>query len=213
MPMPTPTPTPTPPVHVERAPARARAASGAAALVLLALAGVADLAAQPAPRKPRRPAVDRTPPAAALAEAGRCRDPITGTWRARVWRAESSTWDRVTVSVKRRGVQHSGNMWVESWDGDAEQLEPPICPDGSPALERWQQRLRGAVIRGRVAFHGDRVRKLAGACEPPGAADTSRPDHFPGVLAPDADVLLMTNDDGGADRGRPHHFLRVSCSP
>lgn len=168
--------------------------------------------AQPAPPSPRRRRA-RPTPAGAKVEAERCADPIVGTWRAKVWRSESAVWDRVTVSVVRHQVQLSGWIWVESWDGDADQLEPPTCADGSPQLERWQQRMRGSLIGTTAELLGSRPRMLAGACEPPGTGDTYRPDHFTGEVATDAELLIMTNDDGGVDRGRPHHFQRISCRP
>ncbi len=170
--------------------------------------------AQPAPPSPRRRrARPVAPTPTGKAELERCADPITGTWQAKVWRSESDVWDRVTVRVARHRIQLSGWIQVESWDGDADQLEPPTCPDGSPRLKRWQQRMRGSLIGTTAELLGSRARMLAGACEPPSDGSSYRPDHFSGLLATDAELLIMTNDDGGVDRGRPHHFQRVSCRP
>lgn len=195
--------------------ARRRWASAVAlAAVVAATVASGAAVAQPAPRRPRPPA-ERPPPAVAppTPTPARCGDPLTGTWRAKVWRAESSTWDRVTLLMKRTGAQLSGTIIVETWDGDADQTEPEACADGSPDRERWTERLSGSVRGGAVDIRGSRVRQTDGACEPPGDAGTYRPDHFRGALAEDAPLLITTNDDGGVDQGRPHHFQRVSCRP
>ena len=146
-------------------------------------------------------------------EHERCPDPITGTWEAKVFRSDSAAWDRVTISVVRTRVQLSGWIWVDSWDGDAAQVEPPACPDGTRAVDTWRERMRGSLVRGVLELYGGRVRKLDGACAAPGSASTYRLDHFTGELAADVELMLLTNDDGGVDRDRPHHFRRVSCRP
>lgn len=141
----------------------------------------------------------------------RCRDPIAGTWRAKVWRPESYVWDRVTLSIRRNGGQLSGWIVVESWDGNEDDATPPRCDDGKPAIETWRQRLSGSFADREVDVRGSRVRKLTGACEPAGDASSYRPDHFVGELDPAVDLLVTTNNDGGVDDDRPHHFERISC--
>jgi len=194
-------------------PRRGRVSAVALAAAVAATVVVGGAVAQPAPRRPRPPA--ERPPAVVTPTPtplpARCGDPLTGTWRAKVWRAESSTWDRVTLLMKRTGVQLSGTIIVESWDGDADQTEPAACADGSPDRERWTERLSGSARGGVVDIRGSRVRQTDGACEPPGDASSYRPDHFRGALAEDAPLLVTTNDDGGVDQGRPHHFQRLSC--
>lgn len=183
-----------------------RAARGgrlAGALALVVLAG-ARADAQP---RGVRPYLDR----AEAPKRAECPDPIAGTWRARVWRPESYAWDRVTLSIKRSGRQLSGWIVVETWDGDEDQGEPPTCDDGTPALDKWRERLSGSYKDGAVDLRGSRVRKLAAACEPPGDASTYRPDHFSGKLDLAVDLLVTTNNDGSVDDDRPHHFERISC--
>ena len=182
--------------------------AGPGTLALVALVALGGARAEARPRVAYR---DDASKAARARPAEPCRDPIAGTWRAKVWRPESSVWDRVTLSVKRQGSQLSGWIVVESWDGDEDQATPPRCDDGTPAIETWRQRLGGRLEDGVVDITGSRVRKLTGACEPPDDATTYRPDHFRGELVPGAELLITTNNDGGVDDDRPHHFERISC--
>jgi hypothetical protein len=158
-----------------------------------------------------RPAMTPLPARAPAKKA--CEDVLTGTWRAQVWRSESSAWDLVTLQLDRHGVQLSGWITVETWRGEAEQREPPACDDGSPERERWKERLSGSYHAGVIDIRGSRVRKLNDGCERGGDASSYRLDHFTGERAADAELLITTNDDGGVDQGRPHHFQRVSCRP
>ena len=179
--------------------------------VALTIAIAGDASAQPAPTPPRRGKPVKKP---APARDGRgCEDPLTGTWRTKVWRPESSAWDRVTLQINRHGVQLSGWIIVETWYGDSDQPEPPTCEDGSPDRERWRERLSGSFKDGVVDILGTRVTQLNDGCERGGDASGYRLDHFRGQRATDAELLITTNDDGGVDHERPHHFQRVSCRP
>lgn len=180
-------------------------------LALVLVCGASVAVAQPAPR----PRPSERPPGSTAEETpsrARCADPVAGTWQAKVFRSESGRWDRVTLSIRRRRAQLSGTITVETWDGGADQAQPPLCPDQRAALEVWRQRLAGTVDGVRLDVRGRAPHRVAGACGRPGTGGYA-PDHFSGEVAVEAELLTTTNDDGDTDLGRPHHFHRLSCRP
>lgn len=141
-----------------------------------------------------------------------CADPVAGVWTARVWREESDEWDEVQLTIRRDGDRLEGEITVTTWDGDRTQLEPPQCPDRSPAISRVVQRASGSVDRDRFAFHGSDPRRVVVPCGVYPDAGYN-PDHFTGDIDRAGDRLLARNDDGNVDDARPHDFERTRCRP
>jgi len=154
------------------------------------------------------------PPAKGAPAAARegCPDPIAGVWKARVWREDADEWDEVMLTIERAGATLRGDMVVTTWDGDQAQTEPPRCPDGLPAISRVAEQARGSFDDGHVDFAGEDPRRVILPC---GVAPGGRynPDHFTGELDPDSARLILMNDDGNVDQGRPHVFTRTRCKP
>jgi hypothetical protein len=151
-------------------------------------------------------------PEPVLADEAFCSDPIAGTWRTRVFRAEVGKWDEVTLTIIRVGLTElRGQIVVESWDGDEADDEPATCPDGSLAVSRVVQSASGWIHGGELDFAGSDPERTAFPCgfESPGVYN---PDHFTGALD-EGPALVTTNDDGGTDDGRPHIFTRRACGP
>lgn len=139
-----------------------------------------------------------------------CNDPLAGTWRARVWRAEVGKVDQVTLTIARIGMTElRGEITVETWDAEHRDADPATCPDGSPAVGRVVQLASGWVHGTEVDIVGSDPERTAFAC---GIETTLvyNPDHFTGELA-EGPTLITTNDDGGIDLGRPHVFTRKAC--
>jgi hypothetical protein len=159
------------------------------------------------------PVIANTPGPESTAPApGACPDPVAGTWRARVFRAEVGKVDEVTLTIARIGITElRGQIVVESWDAAERDDDPAACPDGAPAVSRVVQSASGWVHGVEVDIRGSDPERTAFACglEAPGIYN---PDHFTGELDASGPTLVTTNDDGGSDQGRPHVFTRVACA-
>ncbi len=165
-----------------------------------------------ASRAPARPSIGNVPGPEPVASApGSCVDPIAGTWRARVYRAEVGKLDEVTLTLARVGMTElRGQILVETWDAAGRDEEPPACPDGAPAVGRVVQMASGWFRDRELDVVGRDPKRVAAPCDVPTEAGYN-PDHFTGELDEDGRTLVTTNDDGGLDVGRPHVFTRIAC--
>lgn len=176
------------------------------------LAACGRTTARPAPATPPIENIPGPEPAPdSSAHHPSCTDPIAGTWRARVWRAEVAKVDEVTLTLSRIGLTElRGEITVETWDAAGRDDEPALCPDGSPAVSRVLQLASGWVHGAEVDIEGSDPERTAFAC---GIETTAgyNPDHFTGELDEES-TLVTTNDDGALDQGRLHVFTRVACA-
>ncbi|MBZ0231513.1 MAG: hypothetical protein K8M05_04125, partial [Deltaproteobacteria bacterium] len=106
------------------------------ALLAVVAAGACGGSGGGAARTVVRPPIANIPgPEPVATEPGACADPIAGTWRARVFRAEVGKLDEVTLTLARVGMTElRGQIVVETWDAAGRDEEPPTCPDGAPAI-------------------------------------------------------------------------------
>ena len=149
---------------------------------------------------------------ARLPPAAECDDPITGTWKAQVYRAEREQWTEWTLLLRRSEDDKErlvGEIINHSWYGGAELTAPPTC---ERTRAHWvvSTDAEGYVSNGDIHVQGvGEWRKDEAICGPgPGGYNL---DHFSGALEHGLHEFQSVNNDGGVSVNEPTVFRRVLC--
>ncbi|MCK6513634.1 hypothetical protein L6R46_01070 [Myxococcota bacterium] len=149
---------------------------------------------------------------ARLPPAAECDDPITGTWKAQVYRAEREQWTEWTLILRRSEDDKErlvGEIINHSWYGGAELTAPPTC---ERTRAHWvvSTDAEGYVSNGDIHVQGvGEWRKDEAICGPgPGGYNL---DHFSGALEHGLHEFQSVNNDGGVSVNEPTVFRRVLC--
>jgi hypothetical protein len=149
---------------------------------------------------------------ARLPPAAECDDPITGTWKAQVYRAEREQWTEWTLILRRSEDDKErlvGEIINHSWYGGAELTAPPTC---ERTRAHWvvSTDAEGYVSNGDIHVQGvGEWRKDEAICGPgPGGYNL---DHFSGALEHSLHEFQSVNNDGGVSVNEPTVFRRVLC--
>jgi hypothetical protein len=149
---------------------------------------------------------------ARLPPAAECDDPITGTWKAQVYRAEREQWTEWTLILRRSEDDKErlvGEIINHSWYGGAELTAPPTC---ERTRAHWvvSTDAEGYVTNGDIHVQGvGEWRKDEAICGPgPGGYNL---DHFSGALEHSLHEFQSVNNDGGVSVNEPTVFRRVLC--
>jgi hypothetical protein len=151
---------------------------------------------------------------ARLPPPAECEDPVAGVWKSHQHDPQYGDWYVFTLDIRRvTGDPHKleGSILAHSWNGAAQDEEPPRCQ-----LGQWHWTVR-MTAEGRfddalrVRFGGTSWRLEQSYCGSAPGPGSYNLDVFSGTIDPALEEFQSLNNDGGRAVNVPTVFRRVSC--